>query len=153
MHRVGRARGTNPPIYTGPACRAPRPAAVAAWMPPTQSEIGMARSLRRLAQLATHCTAASSPTSNESNKVGSPDSRSSMSLGDAVAMKKPGATNQADAGRTAGVRLSLATCQFGISADVRHNVAEVKRQMREVRPHPCCQTAWDARRSCSLWFG
>ena len=100
---------------------------------------GTTRSLCRLVQLATHCTAASSRTPNEI-KAGSPDSRNSMSLGDAVAVKKPGATNQADAGRTAGARLSLATCQFGISADVRHNVAEVKRQMREVRPHPWCQT-------------
>lgn len=79
-------------------------------------------SFRRLARLTAHCAA------GDESKKGRV-----VALGDAVAAKKPGATNQTDVGRTAGPRLSLATCQFGITADVRANVAEVKRQMREVR--------------------
>ena len=79
-------------------------------------------SFRRLARLTAHCAA------GDESKKGRV-----VALGDAVAAKKPGATNQTDVGRTAGRRLSLATCQFGITADVRANVAEVKRQMREVR--------------------
>ena len=71
--------------------------------------------------------------------------RSGRVLGDAVALKKPplsrasqalkkdgvGATNQSDAGRTPGGRVSLATCQFHITDDIEENVTAVLAQMRE----------------------
>ena len=41
------------------------------------------------------------------------------------------ATNQADAGRQPGGRLTLATCQFHITGDIPSNVATVLRQTRE----------------------
>ena len=78
------------------------------------------------------------------SSVGHTD-RSGRVLGDAVALKKPplsrasqalkkdgvGATNQSDAGRTPGGRVSLATCQFHITDDIEENVTAVLAQMRE----------------------
>ena len=42
-----------------------------------------------------------------------------------------GLTNQSDAGRTPGGRLTLATCQFHISDDIQANVEACKTQMRK----------------------
>ena len=96
----------------------------------------MDRADRRLARLASQLIASPrSPASSESSTK-PPAGAASVALGDAVSLKTAGATNQTDAGRTAGPRLALPTCQFYITAEVRANVTECKHQMREVQAFP-----------------
>lgn len=95
----------------------------------------------RLVQVARHCTMPAVSGLKTQPLVGGAGIYHHHAPRRTAAAKTSGRTNQSDAGRSVGPRLSLATCQFGVTADIRTNVAQVKQQMRQVCASRCADRA------------